>query len=154
MLVPVESASLVSESFLAYNNMKMESTQLEEAMPNFILETSSFLVTCTQSTLKNSTCEKKTDSIHGTRHKHAVTYKIFRRLGSDIGTKFKGDPSNIFSTNFHVKVDCKEGQGQGRLGNKRASSIYRSCVVEGNLPFGLAIKAEVAREKARAWAPA
>lgn len=32
-----------------------------------------------------------------------LTYKILGRLGSNIGTKFKGDSSKLFTTNFHVK---------------------------------------------------
>ena len=35
--------------------------------------------------------------------------KVFGRLGCNIGTQFKGNATNIFATDLHVKINCKHG---------------------------------------------
>jgi hypothetical protein len=41
-------------------------------------------------------------------HGKSKTYKVLGRFGNDIGTELKGDSTNIFTTDFHVKIDCNE----------------------------------------------
>ena len=33
------------------------------------------------------------------------TYEVLGRFGNDIGTELKRDSTNIFTTDFHVKID-------------------------------------------------
>ena len=94
--------------------------------------------------------------------------KVFGSLRGNIGTKLKSDTTDLFTSDFHVKVDC----GMQRNGQEWVSILHHSrnaCVHNRtrntksmtslgmtntttkprSLPFGLAMRAAVAREKAR-----
>ena len=46
--------------------------------------------------------------------------EVFSRLGDDIGTKFKGNATNILTTNFHVEEYCRS-MGETKVGGVSVS---------------------------------
>lgn len=79
------------------------------------------------------------------------TYKVFHSLGSHISSQFKGDPSNIFTTNVHVKVDCvthrKTCNAMPLDGPFHDGKRQAKATIVDSVPLGFAIK-WLDREKA------
>mmetsp|Transcript_77720 Transcript_77720/g.224704 ORF Transcript_77720/g.224704 Transcript_77720/m.224704 type:complete len:94 (+) Transcript_77720:174-455(+) len=55
--------------------------------------------------------------------------KVFGRFGNDIGTKLKSDSANIFTTDFHVKIDfgiCH--QSRSGTGECADTGLWGKCM--------------------------
>jgi hypothetical protein len=83
------------------------------------------------------------------------TYKVLSGLGCSIGTKLKGDPSNVFSANFHIKVDYKrkvsEITREIRIANMDSTHPFDQKMFYYYPPLGFpAIMETVERENALA----